>query len=121
MPAVTGVGALSPTGDVLDADGWTNKKTATVTPADTGNYLCLPFKISSGINRIDGKLEKRGDAELDFGVLADDLHDLELAPIGWQLFVLEGSPSDQTASYSAVGTFSTHLLAQPLNPKFSVV
>lgn len=76
MPAVTGVGALSPTGDVLDADGWTNKKTATVTPADMEKYLCLLFKISSGINRIDGKLEKRGDAELGFGVLANDLHDL---------------------------------------------
>jgi len=36
MPAVTGVGALSPTGDVPAADGWTIKKTAAVTPAATG-------------------------------------------------------------------------------------
>ncbi len=60
MAAATGIGALSPTEEVLAADRRTLRKTATVTPADTGKYLYLPFKIPSGVNRIDGKLEKDG-------------------------------------------------------------
>ena len=42
--------------------------------------------------------------------------DLELAPIGSLLFSSADSPSDQIGSSSPVDTFTTRLLARPLNP-----
>jgi hypothetical protein len=40
--------------------------------------------------------------------------DLEVAPIGWQLFTLGNSLNDQAAVSLAVDTFVTRLLARPL-------
>jgi hypothetical protein len=40
---------------------------------------------------------------------------LVLAPIGWQLFVLDYSAIDQAASSASINTFATRLLARPLS------
>ena len=40
---------------------------------------------------------------------------LELAPIGWQLFVLACSANDQAACSASIATFATRLLAQALS------
>jgi len=42
---------------------------------------------------------------------------LEAAPIGWQLFVLEGGKSDSIAFLLVLATYATHLLAQALNSR----
>jgi hypothetical protein len=41
--------------------------------------------------------------------------DLELAPIGWQLFVLKSGKSDSIAFLLLLDTYATRLLAQALN------
>jgi hypothetical protein len=45
--------------------------------------------------------------------LALEIQDLELPPIGWQLFILENSQSDSTAFPSSLDTYATRLLAEP--------
>src|SRR4051794_4850239 len=52
------------------------------------------------------------------------LHDLEAAPIGWQLFVRSFSLHalhDQPASLSPFETFATRLLAQALRGNYKVL
>jgi|SRR5215216_115598 len=41
--------------------------------------------------------------------------DLELPPIGWQLFILGSSQSDPTPFPSFLDTYATRLLAEPLS------
>jgi hypothetical protein len=43
---------------------------------------------------------------------------LELAPIGWQLFILGNSPNEQSAVSLAFDAFATRLLARPLSLRF---
>jgi hypothetical protein len=42
------------------------------------------------------------------------MKDLELAPIGWQLFILGSYQSDSTAFPLFLDTYATRLLARPL-------
>src|SRR5215218_4975625 len=44
---------------------------------------------------------------------------LELPPIGWQLFLLGNSKSDSTAFPSFLDTYATRLLAEPLSLRFN--
>jgi hypothetical protein len=46
---------------------------------------------------------------------SSDPTDLELPPIGWQLFILGKSQSDSTAFPAFLDTYSTRLLAEPLS------
>jgi hypothetical protein len=41
--------------------------------------------------------------------------ELELPPIGWQLFILGSSQSDSTAFPSFLAAYATRLLAEPLS------
>ena len=43
------------------------------------------------------------------------MKDLELAPIGWQLFILGSYQSDSTAFPLFLDTYATRLLARPLS------
>ncbi|MDX6380270.1 MAG: hypothetical protein QOI57_1294 [Rubrobacteraceae bacterium] len=47
--------------------------------------------------------------------LSLSFRELELAPIGWKLFILGNSPPDQVAASLAVDKFDTRLLAQALS------
>jgi hypothetical protein len=46
--------------------------------------------------------------------------DLELPPIGWQLFILGSSQSDLTAFPSSLNTYATRLLAEPVRGRGSL-
>jgi hypothetical protein len=50
----------------------------------------------------------------DFMQSLEDLRDLELPSIGWQLFILDRSQSDSTAFPSCLDTYATRLLTEPL-------
>src|SRR5215213_7345595 len=53
---------------------------------------------------------------LPFTTISEDSN-LELPPIGWQLFILGNSKSDSTAFPLFLDTYATRLLAEPLSCK----
>src|SRR5215203_4117795 len=62
--------------------------------------------------RIARKVE---EVKYDRNITEEALTDLELPPIGWQLFILGNSKSDSTAFPLFLDTYATRLLAEPLS------
>jgi hypothetical protein len=50
-----------------------------------------------------------------FDFIYDEKNNLELPPIGWQLFIRGNSQSDSTPFPSLLDTYATRLLAEPLS------
>ena len=69
LAALTGISALAPAEEVLAQED-RRRKTIVLTDTATtrGQYLYLPFKVPRGVNRIDAKLTKEGDASVGVGL-----------------------------------------------------
>lgn len=69
LAALTGIGALASSEEVLAQED-RRRKTIVLTDTATtrGQYLYLPFKVPRGVNGIDVKLTKEGDASVGVGL-----------------------------------------------------
>jgi hypothetical protein len=85
------------------------------------SYSHVSNKVSMNLGygfprrHLSGNSVNRAPSRLVLVCASQDVCGLELAPIGWQLFVLDHCANEQAASSSSIATFATRLLARPLS------